>query len=52
MLPMLDKPQINPSILHKGGFLEAPDEAMTNEITKKRQVYVNTVEDDSVYVCT
>ncbi len=43
-------PRFNPSILHKGGFLGAPDEAMTNEMTKKRQVSVNTVEDDSVYV--
>ncbi len=36
-------PGFNPSILHKG-------EVMTNEMTIKRQVNVNTVEDDSVYV--
>jgi hypothetical protein len=51
-MQMLEKSCIqsqHPPTRH-GGFLGAPDEAMTNEMTIKRQVNVNTVEDDSVYV--
>jgi hypothetical protein len=47
---MLEKSWIQSQHPSQGGFLGAPNEAMINKIRIKRQVNVNTVEDNSVYV--